>query len=602
MTVRCVLLIALLVVVQGVVADDSSDSGAGRVVAIADIHGAFDAMVATLQAADVIDESLAWEGGATRLVIVGDILDRGPRSRDAMDLLMRLEVEAQQAGGQVDVLIGNHESMLLIGDMRYVSKLEYAAFADDETSDERDLAFARFAARQGSDTAGLREVFDKEFPAGYFAMRRAFRPDGKYGQWLLSKRTLLVINGTAFVHGGLSPLAAELGVAGLNAQVSDVLRRYTAALAVLNDAGVLLITDSSYDHESGLDSFVPALDTGDDVLNAVAELRKVVDDPILSSDGPLWYRDNVRCQGVIEKYSLMQALSRIGAMRLVVGHTPTRSRQIWQRFDGRLLEIDTGMLANYYKGSGNALILKGDEAVTVSQDGTIKAVIDNHPRWVGRRENGLTTAQLENLLRDGEVVAVESAMTEDYSLVTVADGSNSVKALFATQKHKGNLPAVAAYRIDRLLGVEQVPVTVSRELKGEIGSLQFLPDSVVNEQQRAGGVELGAACSLTEQWMAMGLFDYLTQNSGRSVGNILYDRSSGNVILSENASAFARRSGGKLNTAQISNKVLTAWQQALAALTDAYVEAELEDVLDRRRRAALLKRRDRLLAEAEAAR
>jgi len=86
-------------------------------------------MVPTLQYADILGEDLSWTGGKTTLVIVGDILDRGPKSRAAMDLLMRLEGEAESAGGRVQVLIGNHEAMILTGDMRYVSGPEYAAFA-----------------------------------------------------------------------------------------------------------------------------------------------------------------------------------------------------------------------------------------------------------------------------------------------------------------------------------------------------------------------------------------------------------------------------------------------------------------------------------------
>ena len=68
--------------------------GVDRVVAISDIHGAYDAMVTTLQNAGILDEDLAWMGEEATLVIVGDILDRGPKSRAAMDLLIRLEGKA----------------------------------------------------------------------------------------------------------------------------------------------------------------------------------------------------------------------------------------------------------------------------------------------------------------------------------------------------------------------------------------------------------------------------------------------------------------------------------------------------------------------------
>jgi hypothetical protein len=148
-----------------------------RVVAIADIHGAYDAMVETLQNAGILGADLGWVGEKSHLVIVGDILDRGPKSRAAMDLLMRLEGEAEAAGGRVNVVIGNHESMLLTGDLRYVSAAEYAAFAADEDPEERARWFDRYAARAGGETDELRANFDKRFPLGYFGMRRAFRAD-----------------------------------------------------------------------------------------------------------------------------------------------------------------------------------------------------------------------------------------------------------------------------------------------------------------------------------------------------------------------------------------------------------------------------------------
>ena len=64
-------------------------------------------------------------GGEAHLVSLGDLLDRGNDSRAVMDLLMRLQEQAQQAGGRVHVVFGNHEQMNLIGDLRYVSADEY---------------------------------------------------------------------------------------------------------------------------------------------------------------------------------------------------------------------------------------------------------------------------------------------------------------------------------------------------------------------------------------------------------------------------------------------------------------------------------------------
>jgi len=185
-----------------------------RVVALSDIHGAHATFVETLVNAGVVDEEGHWRADAAHLVIVGDVLDRGADSRSTMDFLIRLEDEAAAAGGRVHVLLGNHEVLNLIGDMRYVSKGEYAAFAADETDEERDRWFRPWAARSPEAT---RSDFDKQFPRGYFAHRAAFAADGEYGSWLLQKPLIVVIDGVAFVHGGLSSMVDSYGVDGINA-------------------------------------------------------------------------------------------------------------------------------------------------------------------------------------------------------------------------------------------------------------------------------------------------------------------------------------------------------------------------------------------------
>ncbi len=73
-------------------------SNVPRVVAIGDIHGAYDNFVAVLKSAELVDAELRWTGGKTHLVQTGDVLDRGPDSRKSMDLLMDLEKQAKRAG------------------------------------------------------------------------------------------------------------------------------------------------------------------------------------------------------------------------------------------------------------------------------------------------------------------------------------------------------------------------------------------------------------------------------------------------------------------------------------------------------------------------
>jgi len=595
-------LLAALAFFGSASASDWQVDGAARVVAIADIHGAFDAMVETLQRTRVIDDQRNWSGDNTHLVIVGDILDRGPKSRDAMDLLMRLEAEAASAGGAVHVVIGNHESMNLIGDLRYVSKAEYAAFAADETPEERERWFEAYAKRNAAASSpdSLRTKFDEQFPDGFFALRRAFRPDGVYGRWLLTKPVIAVVNSTAFVHGGLSPLVAELGLDGVNRGLKNELVEYINALQVLTNAGILLPTDGHYDTESILSDFMPALDEAPDVLDAVARARRLGQSDLFDTDGPLWYRGSVSCGGLIEEYRLDAALEAIGADRVVVGHTPTPNRKVLQRFDGRLIEIDTGMLNFYYRGSGNALVLEGDAVMVINQSADEPTSPMSHPRNVGSRPEMMSPEQLQRLLEEGELVSKQQDAS-DRTIVKVSDGRHTVSAIFKKRRARDFYPDVAAYRLDRLLELDMVPVTVVREVNGVDGSLQFLAEKVSDEMQRvASGRGGGASCSLPDQWGAMYVFDVLIYNEGRSQQRMLYDPADWSLMLSEHDRAFANKNGRPKHLKGVSLEVSDGWKRALTGLTDESLAENISDVLDSRRLKALGARRDQLLASSGA--
>lgn len=575
---------------------------AGRVVAIADVHGAYEAMVETLKKANVIDDELAWSGGATHLVIVGDLLDRGPRSRDAMDLLMRIESEAPQAGGKVLVLIGNHESMNLIGDLRYVSKSEYAAFAEEETKEERDRWFAAFAARNHGEltSQALRETFKRQFPAGFFALRRAFSPEGKYGRWLLEKPVIGVINGTAFVHGGLSPLVADLGLDGVNRGLKSELVEYVNAISVLMEEQILLPTDSHYDTLPLLNDYLPTLNTSNEVLEAIDTAKRLADSDLFHADGPLWYRGNVGCGGLLEEYKLDMALEAIGATRVVVGHTPTPSRTVLQRFDGKLVEIDTGMLNFYYKGSGNALVIEGDSITVQNQNSDTEVPPLEHPRMVGIRPGLLSAEDLRDLLENGEILSREEDAT-GRTIVKVGDGSRTVSAIFMKRQGRSFYPGVAAYRLDRLLALDMVPVTAIRKVGNTEGSLQFLTDRFSDEARRsASGRGGSASCALPDQWGAMYVFDVLIYNEGRSPQRMLYDLSNWGLMLSEHDRAFSTKKGRPRHLKSAPVEVSQGWTAALSGLTDEVLAESLDDVLDKRRIKALAARRDQLLADAGA--
>jgi hypothetical protein len=78
--------------------------------AISDIHGHLDDLLTALRSAGLIDADGSWTGGASKLLVLGDLLDRGPDGVGVVKLLRRLQ---EQAPDQVQVLLGNHEILTL---------------------------------------------------------------------------------------------------------------------------------------------------------------------------------------------------------------------------------------------------------------------------------------------------------------------------------------------------------------------------------------------------------------------------------------------------------------------------------------------------------
>ena len=138
----------------------------------------------------IVDAQDRWAAGRTHVVSLGDLLDRGADSRKVMDLLMRLQGEAAAAGGQVHVVLGNHEAMNVLGDLRYVDPGEYAAYADMESAGRARGNCAGVGGRARPRLGAPRST--RSFRRATSAIARHSVPQGKYGQWLLALPVAIV--------------------------------------------------------------------------------------------------------------------------------------------------------------------------------------------------------------------------------------------------------------------------------------------------------------------------------------------------------------------------------------------------------------------------
>jgi hypothetical protein len=580
-----------------------------RVVVIPDVHGAYDAFVELLKATRVVDESLGWTGGHTHLVSLGDLLDRGGGSRAAMDLLMRLQTEAAAAGGRVHVLLGNHEHMNLVGDLRYVSRAEYAAFADEEPPGARERARADFVAAQADlDPEQLEAAFTKRYPPGFFGHRAAFRPSGRYGAWLLSLPTLITINDTAFVHGGLPRDTNDLSPAELNRSFSTDLTRYLAVWQDLVMAGVVpddeatraetligngvLADPSNCVGERAL--ACQAVQDNAAIATKVEEFTRLSQAFVHSTDSPLWYRGSVYCRDVFERPILDDYLGRLGANRVVVGHTPTADAVVRTIRQGRVVMADTGMLVSYYKGRPAALIIEDGELLVQYLN---PAELVPPERTAGPVAYGLDAIGLHEALTAGSITQVTRDAANGPWQITLEYDQHTVKALFyPASRDKAHQLELAAYVLDQLLGLELIAPTVTRRVEDMEGTLQLsYPDAISEQQRLADGRGFSGWCPITRQFQLMYAFDLLIANAGRSATNLLYRRNTWTLHLTGHGQAFSKNRRLPDGLADDAVSLPEGVAAALAALDEDQLGAELGPLLDKTRLRAILSRRDALL-------
>lgn len=173
-----------------------------RIIVIGDLHGDWDMTLKSLYLAKVIDDDLNWKGKDTVIVQVGDQIDRcrgyaykcsderATINDEASDIkilkyLTKLHSQAQKEGGAVYSLLGNHELMNIMGDMRYVS---YKGLKEFEVKDDSG----------------------KIVKTGTEARKEQFKRGSELSNFLAcTRQAALIIGSNLFVHAGIIPQLAE---------------------------------------------------------------------------------------------------------------------------------------------------------------------------------------------------------------------------------------------------------------------------------------------------------------------------------------------------------------------------------------------------------
>lgn len=155
---------------------------ADHLYAVSDPHGDYDGLVHLLAGNHLVAAASAdptkakWTGGTATLLVLGDLIDKGQKALEIIDLLRVLEPQALAAHGRVVVTMGNHEAEFLVDPENHKAM---STGLDEDGIDEQLAA---------------RGVDPKKLAAGT-------DPEGR-GRWLANLPLGVRVKKWFFAHGG----------------------------------------------------------------------------------------------------------------------------------------------------------------------------------------------------------------------------------------------------------------------------------------------------------------------------------------------------------------------------------------------------------------
>ncbi|UCE41690.1 MAG: metallophosphoesterase [Candidatus Aminicenantes bacterium] len=558
--------------------------GVERIIAVGDIHGDYEHFVEILQKCGLVDEKLKWSAGKTHLVQTGDIMDRGDHARRVFDLLMRLQKEAEEAGGKVHVLLGNHEEMNITGIVfrqpTYVTPKQFASFLPDDFREKKENEFRE----QLTNLSEIESNSDPTILESYFETKWENLMKNKklhilyvnnfnkvYGKWLLDQNVVIKINDIIFSHGGISEKYAQWPLQKLN----DVMRSELNTHRIANKRGI------------------------------IPRMKRQI---LYMPDSPLWNRELALKEEKTYSHVVDSILEKLDAKVMVIAHTPVGSpvipenqkdeRDLRTRFDEKIWMIDTGISDFYY---GILSYLHYENGEFIMKEWRAEEYVEEEPFEPSIIKPGdVDREDVEYYLKNAAVVKVSKEAVPGRTAaweINLDDGEFKRRAMFKVVDvtRPSSIPdsykyELAAYALDKLLGFGRIPPLMEREIEGTKGSLQIRVEKCFGlDEQKMKNATPPDPTAFANALEEINVFENLVYIDPKELDDILIQRESWEIYRVDFSEAF--NPNPNLIPEQKIKRCSKKLYQNLQELSDEVIKARLSLYINEEEMSALLNRK-----------
>jgi hypothetical protein len=278
----------------------------GKTIAIGDVHADPESLLDALIAQKVLDEEGRFIGKDLDIVLLGDFADKGHNTRGVWDVINYIEKESARNNSRVHALFGNHDTVVLMGNLKRM----------------READLEKFKKFDEDPVMGVKKALVSE---PYQSMMR---------RW----KSMVKIGDSIFVHGGVNEWVYDTDPETLNKEVQAYVRAQ---------------------QEHIRNEVLSKPSTAPEIPWHLKPWVFDSDDPF--PNNPFWTRD--MALGKMEMEKVKGVLDHLEAKRVVVGHTPTKSREIEQGYEGMIVKADTNNSRGFSNGKISALVIDKDDNI-----------------------------------------------------------------------------------------------------------------------------------------------------------------------------------------------------------------------------------------------
>jgi hypothetical protein len=215
-------------------------------------------------------------------------------------------------------------------------------------------------------------------------------------------------------------------------------------------------------------------------------------------------------------------------------------------------------------------------------------IVSTRPMGTGITHPYRVTLELDGVTHQAVFKSIDERKA---GVTTLPDGTSEIDFQDSWQTE------IAAYIVDRIIGLEMVPATVARKVDGKNGSLQWFVESMMPEADRVAKKLVSPDPeSWSEQTYKTRLFDQLIANVDRHLNNILVTKEF-NLRLVDHSRAF--RINRALKDPDSLQRFSRSLLEGIKKLEKKDLQKRLGDYLTAAQIDRMLQRRDAILALAD---